>query len=76
MKLGRTICLVILGIFAIASLSYAYTAMVNLAPDTTGDGTGQKVGATINAEGVTPDKASPMHAWKAIVAAGYALSCS
>lgn len=82
MKLGRTICLVIFGIFAIASLSYAYTAMVNLAPDTTGPGATQAVEQAV-ADAQKPidaansdttrgkgDEGSPLHAWKALVAAG------
>jgi len=82
MKLGKIICLVILGIFVIASLSYAYTAMVNLAPDTTGQQATQRVeGAVADAQRPIDqatadpkrgkgDEGSPLHAWKAIVAAG------
>jgi len=82
MKLGKTICLVILGIFAIVSLSYAYTAMVNLAPDTTGDQATKTVEdavvdaqapidkATADPKRGKGDEGSPLHAWKALVAAG------
>jgi len=80
MRLCRTICLVILGIFVIASLSYAYAAMINLAPDTTGPEATQTVEKAVsdtqkpidaaNADTTRGkgDEGSPLHAWKAIIA--------
>jgi len=82
MRLSKTVCLVVIGILAIASLSYAYTVMVNLAPTTTGPKVEQTVEETVADEQkpinaaktddtrTKGDKGSPMHAWKAIVTAG------
>ncbi|MDO8603072.1 MAG: hypothetical protein Q7O04_04395 [Candidatus Omnitrophota bacterium] len=70
MKLSKTICLIILSVFTIATLNYAHAAMVNLAQEQdTPAGAARVEGvvtdeqARLDAENNRRGKGSPMHAW-------------
>lgn len=73
MKLGKIICLVVLSILTIASLSYAYTAMVNVATQTDGKGVAAKTAGTVAGEtqAEQPTKTgSSLHAWVDVINEG------
>ena len=70
MKLSKVICMVIFGIFMIASLSYAYNAMTNHAPATDGAKAEEAVAAQgqVERKGAT-EGGSSYHAWLDIIRA-------